>query len=84
MSKLVVHMSESELRDIVRSETDTYRKVMEVLEGLPPMRTKDAAIALATTTKTINVWRKEKKIKCVKGGKIPVTEILRIKMGVAA
>ena len=80
MSVRVIDMNESDLRKIVRDESDLSRKIMEVVDKLPPMRTADAAAALEVTPKTINQWRKEHKIKSVQHGRIPVSEVIRLKM----
>lgn len=84
MSKRLIDMTDEELRAVVREESDTYRKVLEVIGQLPPMRTKDAAKALDISTSTLWRMKEDKKIAITKYGKIPVSEIIRIKMNVAA
>lgn len=79
----IIDMNEDHLRAIVREESDAYNKVFQVLNDLPPVGTGIAAKALHVTTKTINEWRKKGKIQSV-NGKIPLTEIFRLKTNPAA
>jgi Mn-dependent DtxR family transcriptional regulator len=80
----LIDMDENQLREIVREESDAYRKVLEVIDQMPPMRTRDAAEALKVSTSTICRMKKSGQIETTKYGKIPMSEIIRIKMKNAA
>lgn len=80
----VVDMNAEDLRAIVREESDAVARLMGIIDGLPPLPTGVAAKLLGRTTKTVNLWRKSGKLVSIEGGKIPLSEIIRIKMNKAS